>query len=361
MSKSIHLPGLNGLRALAALSVLWGHIYLPSMGNWGLGGSEMTLPVVADGVTLFFVISGFLITYLLLNEQQKSLTVNIPKFYMRRILRIWPIYFVYLIVALTLTASWGEWGLGYYLLFAANVPFILSVGIWPIAHYWSIGVEEQFYLFWPWLVKWTKGKGRRLLVLALSVCMAWLACKFGAYLLWGTGTVYRFFAVTRFDCMMIGAMGAILYYKRNTLFMNSFGNRWIGAACLLAVTFSLPWAEYVPAPIRPQLLAVLSLGAIMGQVGCKPLISLENRVCDAIGKVSYGIYVIHPVMIWFASRAWSSCHPQMSAVWSNILIYSGMTLAVYAVAWVSYRYLESPFLKMKDRFAIVQSSSTMKR
>lgn len=360
MSKSIHLPGLNGLRALAALSVLWGHIYLPSMGDWGMAGREFILPVLADGVTLFFVISGFLITYLLLNEQAKSGTVNIPKFYMRRILRIWPIYFVYMLVALTATGTWGEGGLGWYLLFAANVPFILSVGIWPIAHYWSIGVEEQFYLFWPWLVRLTRGKTKRLLLLALAICGGWLVLKWGSYALWGTGYVYRFFAVTRFDCMMLGAMGAILYYKRNPLFMKTFGNRWVGAASLVVLTFSLPWADMLPAPIRPQVLAVLSLATLMGQVGCRPVISLENRVCDSVGKVSYGIYVIHPVMIYFASMAWRQWGIEMPAGWCNVLIYCGMTLAVYAVAWVSYRYWESPFLKLKNKFAIVQSSSSMK-
>lgn len=360
MSKSIHLPGLNGLRAIAALSVLWGHIYLPSMGNWGMAGREFTLPVVSDGVTLFFVISGFLITYLLLNEERKSRTVNIPKFYMRRILRIWPIYYVYMVLALTLTGLWGDGHVWWYVFFTANIPFIFSLGIWPIAHYWSIGVEEQFYLFWPWLVRLTKGKMRRLMTLALGVCLGWLACKMASYLVWGTTAVYRFFAVTRFDCMMLGAMGAILYYKRNPLFMKTFGNRWVGTVSLVALMFSLPWAEYIPAPIRPQVLAVLSLATIMGQVSGRPVISLENRLCDSVGKISYGIYVIHPLMIYFASQAWRQWAPEMNTLWSNVLIYCGMTIAVYVVAWLSYRYLESPFLRLKNRFAIVQSSSTMK-
>lgn len=101
MSKSIHLPGLNGLRAVAALSVMWSHTFQDTFGDWGTVGFK--LPVVADGVTMFFVISGFLITYLLLNEQEKSQTVSIPKFYMRRILRIWPIYYAYMAIALIVT------------------------------------------------------------------------------------------------------------------------------------------------------------------------------------------------------------------------------------------------------------------
>lgn len=144
-NKSIHLPGLNGLRAIAALSVMWSHVFQYTFGNWGIKGCA--LPVVADGVTLFFVISGFLITYLLLNEQKESNRVSIPKFYIRRILRIWPIYYLYLVIALTVTSTWNDPCIWYYIFFGANIPFVLSIGIWPIVHYWSIGVEEQFYMF----------------------------------------------------------------------------------------------------------------------------------------------------------------------------------------------------------------------
>ena len=99
--KAIHLPGLNGLRALAALTVLWGHVFQKDFGDWGIEGMELPL-LRFDGVTLFFVISGFLITFLLLNEMEKSGTVSIPKFYMRRVLRIWPFYYLFMVVTLLL-------------------------------------------------------------------------------------------------------------------------------------------------------------------------------------------------------------------------------------------------------------------
>lgn len=72
---------------------------------------------------------------------------------MRRILRIWPIYYVYMATALIITSTWNDSNIWYYFFFGANIPFIMTTGIWPIVHYWSIGVEEQYYLFWPWLVK----------------------------------------------------------------------------------------------------------------------------------------------------------------------------------------------------------------
>lgn len=359
MTNSIHLPGLNGLRAIAALSVMWGHTFQSDFGDWGVKG--FSIPFVADGVTLFFVISGFLITFLLLNEQKISNNVSIPKFYLRRILRIWPIYYAYMIVALCVTGIWHDSNLWFYGFFAANIPFILMAGIWPIVHYWSIGVEEQFYLFWPWLVKLTRGRHSHLLLIAAVLCGLWLLCKWGCYLVWGTTIAYRFFAVTRFDCMMIGAMGAILYFNRNSAFMKTIGNRWVGLVCLLVLAFSALWANHVPAPMRAQVIALLSLVAIMSQLTAKPVISLENKLCDTVGKVSYGIYVIHPLMIFVLSSLYLKFGVQMPSVWATIIIYCALTVIVCIVAYLSYHYFESPFLKMKDRFAVVHSQNSMKK
>jgi len=357
MNKGIHLPGLNGLRAVAALSVMWGHTFQPTFGNWGTKG--VTLPVVADGVTMFFVISGFLITYLLLNEERESHNVSIPKFYMRRILRIWPIYYVYLVIALTVTASWNEPNMGYYLFFGANIPFILTAGIWPIVHYWSIGVEEQFYLFWPWLVKLTKGKYRWLLGLAIGLCCIWLICKWGIYFTWGTTVAYRFFAVTRFDCMMIGAIGAILYFTKNKSFNGLLGNSIVGTACLILLFFSQTWADHIPAPIRPQLLALLALVCIMNQLH-NPIINLENRICDFVGKISYGIYVIHPLLIFILSSLYCNNRICLPSYVEVALIYIVVTSVTILIAWLSYRFFETPFLRLKSRFAIVHSQNSMR-
>ena len=357
MPQSIHLPGLNGLRAIAALSVMWGHTFQSDFGDWGVEGFR--LPSVADGVTLFFVISGFLITYLLLHEQEQSRTVSIPKFYMRRILRIWPIYYLYLLIAVFATSTWHDTNIWYYCFFSANIPFVLSVGIWPIVHYWSLGVEEQFYLFWPWLAKLTKGKTKRLLTIAVIVCVAWLVCKWGIYLVYGTNTAYRFFAVTRFDCMMIGAIGAILYFMKSKLFTNILMNRTLGFVCFLLLLFSLTWIDVIPAPIRPQLIAILSIVCIASQLK-SPIINLENRMCDFVGKISYGIYVIHPLLIFGFSSLYKGGSIQLPTAVVPILIYCIITAATILIAWLSYKFFESPFLQLKNRFAIVHSQNSMK-
>lgn len=308
---------------------------------------------------MFFVISGFLITYLLLNEQEKSHDVSISKFYMRRILRIWPIYYVYMAIALIVTHTWNDPSIWYYCFFGANIPFILAVGIWPIVHYWSIGVEEQFYLFWPWLVKGSHGKTKKLLASAAILCVVWLLCKWGIYLVWGATTAYRFFAVTRFDCMMLGAIGAILYHTRNKWFNRWFGNKVVGIICLIVLLFSQPWADFVPAPIRTQVIALLSLVCIMSQLHT-PVINLESRGFDFVGKISYGIYVIHPLLIFLLSGLYRNIGFNLPNGIATAFIYVTITLATILLAWLSYRFFESPFLQLKNRFAIVHSQNSMK-
>lgn len=356
MTNNIHLPGLNGLRAIAALSVMWGHVFQSDFGNWGVKG--FSLPVVADGVTLFFVISGFLITYLLLNEQAKACTVNIPKFYLRRILRIWPLYYAYMIVALTIAGCWHDPKIWFYGFFAANIPFILTASIWLIVHYWSLGVEEQFYLFWPWLVKLSKGRINRLLAIATTLCVTWLMCKWGTYLIAGTGTVYRFFAVTRFDCMMLGAIGAILYYTGNKPFNIVFGHRTVGVVSLMLLFFSAIWIALFPAPVRPQVIAMLSLVCIVSQLH-NPIVNLENKVCDFVGKISYGIYVIHPLLIFLLSSLYRRYALQLPHGVDIIFIYLAITSVTILTAWLSYRFFESPFLRLKNRFAVVHTQNSM--
>ena len=175
----------------------------------------------------------------------------------------------------------------------------------------------------------------------------------------GTTVAYRFFAVTRFDCMMLGAVGAILYFTNNVFFSRIFQNRVLGLVCFLLLLFSQPWAGFIPAPFRPQVFAVLSLVCIVSQLK-RPVINLENKVCDFVGKISYGIYVIHPLLIYLLSTLYRNVNLPLPRSLSIVLIYCIVTAVTIFVAWISYRFFESPFLKMKNKFAVVKSRNSMK-
>lgn len=362
-SKKIHLPGLNGLRAIAALSVLWGHCFQKTFGDWGIPSWQ--LPIDIDGVTIFFVISGFLITYLLLHEYRESASISISKFYLRRILRIWPIYYGYIAVVVVLLGICGQladiWNktLFYYGFFAANIPFVVAAGIWPIVHYWSIGVEEQFYLFWPWLVKYGT---KRLLLVACLVLLGWLLCKWGSYLMWGKCFAYKFFAVTRFDCMMLGAIGAIMYYRKHQLFLRVMTSNWVVLFSWGLLFTSYYYVRYIPAPIRPQFISLVALGLIMSQVAATPkIINLENKCFDFVGKISYGIYVIHPIVIFLLSKLYCKLSVDCRLPIQYGMIYFGTTIITIILAWISYTLYEKPFLRWKSRFAVVHSQNGIDR
>lgn len=361
---AVHLPGLNGLRALAALSVVVGHTFQDTFGNWGLPVPQQPQWWIADGVTLFFVISGFLISYLLLQELKHTDSVKVGAFYMRRILRIWPIYYAYILACILVMYLAGNVGdmwqpkLCFYTFFLANIPFLTASGIPLIVHFWSIGVEEQFYLFWPWLVKRYK---RSLLPMILVVLFVWLLCKYGSWALWtNKSVVYRFFSVTRFHCMMLGALGAVLYDRRNARFCACMTNKWIQVVVWIIFLASGLWLSYLPAVIRTEVIAVLSLVLVVGQVSGGIVINLENRYCDFVGKISYGIYVIHPLLIFCLSALYRRFQLGTSVLWLQYVgIYSVVIIATLIIATLSYNYFEKPFLRLKDRFSVVQSKSTI--
>lgn len=357
----VYLPGLNGLRAIAALSVVIAHISQKGIADFGLS-LIAELPMAGFGVTLFFVISGFLITFLLIKEFDKTNTIDVGKFYLRRIFRIWPIYYLFIVICFIVFLLTKEQQLLHntqmlwYVFFAANIPFIFKNGILILVHYWSIGVEEQFYLFWPGLVKLSKNK---LLITASALFVLFLILKLVFWYFFGNQSyLYRFVSVTRFHCMMIGAIGAILYLNKSKIIFK-LQNKFVQLiAWGVFITLGLN-IIYIPSVISHEIIAIASLSMIVGQISInKRLFSLENYFFDFIGKISYGMYVIHPLLVYLLSRLYK--HLDIYIPLKYFLVYSSVIGLTVFFAWVSYRYFETPFLKLKAKFTIVKSSNSMR-
>jgi len=364
--KAIYFPGLNGLRAIAALTVLWGHVFQIDFADWGVS-NVLNIPIFGGGVTLFFVISGFLITYLLLEEKQQTTDISIPKFYFRRILRIWPLYYAFIAICILVLYLFGQetsiinGRLWFYILLMANVPFASHVGLPLIVHLWSIGVEEQFYLFWPWVVKHSE----RLLRYAIIICIVMVIAKYTTYCVsickFGIGggkyLIYRLLSVTRFQCMMVGAIGAILF-NRQSKFIMFFCKKYIQILLWIFLIAFPFYSKCMPSVTIDEFIAIVSLGLIVGQVSSRGVINLENRVCDFIGKISYGIYVIHPLLLFLLSKLWKSLDFQWPALLQCVAIFTLSISLTVLVAFLSYRYFEGIILRYKTRFAVVDSSNS---
>jgi peptidoglycan/LPS O-acetylase OafA/YrhL len=356
-SNKVYLKGINGLRAIAALSVVISHTLMPEFGDFGLK-TLFRVPLAGFGVTLFFVISGFLITYLLLIEKNIGV-VDVRKFYIRRILRIWPIY--YLIILLTILATFyfkselneiATTNLLWYIFFTANIPFILSNGIPLLVHFWSIGVEEQFYLLWPWVFK-LKIKSIQKLIIFLIIIL--IAVKIAAWVFLGNQSIlYRSISVTRIHCMLIGSLGAIYYFNDSIYFIKIFINKWTEIFAWLSLLLT-SIGLHLPAPISHEFFALISLILVISQIkSLNPIINLENSIMNFLGKISYGMYVYHVLIIF--SVAELSRHIPVHPLLKYPATYASVLFLTIVISTISYEYFESFFLKLKIKYSVILSS-----
>lgn len=356
--KSIYLPGLNGIRAIAAISVIVSHIGLNlklyELKNFG-GYS-----LASFGVTMFFALSGFLITYLLLLEKQKTKTIAIKKFYFRRVLRIWPLYYFYLLIALLVTGFYFNKYSWMYFFLLPNIPFAINAAsIFPatlphIAHYWSVGVEEQFYAFWPWIVKYSK----KILLSLVAFALLFFLLKITLTLAHAPSFLITLLHYTRFGCLAMGGIAAYLLISKNQIFLNIVQNRLTEILSWLVFIFIMINKFHFFSILDHEVVTISTLIIIVNQVNnSKKMISLENKVFDYLGKISYGLYIYNPLIIYLLSFVLKRFLTD-NFLFNLIMIYSITIAVVILISHISYFYFETWFLKFKNKFAVVKSKSS---
>lgn len=362
----VYLEGLNGIRAMAAMAVIISHITL-SLHRFDLDpylfgsfddGNPRGLDMAGYGVSMFFALSGFLITFLLLKEKQDRSKINVRKFYVRRILRIWPLYYAYLLLCLVyfliFSVDFSADVVFWYVFFGANIPFILQSALPLLAHYWSLGVEEQFYLFWPWVVKISNS---RLLYVSLILTAILIGTKICLHIFMPHTVVEQILEVTRFQCMLMGGVTAILFFSNHRWFLNPATSTIVQMGCWLCLGLVAINKFHIASFLDNEILAAVTCLIIVGQVTKKGLINLENNIMDFLGKISYGTYVIHPMIIMLGSKFINLKGMDGPAIY--ILLYIVLLSATVIVSFASYQYLEKPFLKLKaKRYSVITTSGT---
>jgi peptidoglycan/LPS O-acetylase OafA/YrhL len=375
----IYFPNLNGLRFIAALLVIIHHTE-QIKGIYGLPnrfGNPFVNIIGELGVILFFVLSGFLITYLLLEEEHRTGTIVIQNFYVRRILRIWPLYFLTVALALAVFPNISMFLLpGYeraeiykhlsgkiilYLFFLPNLVSPVYSVVPYASHTWSIGTEEQFYLTWPALLKFIK---KHRLLLMLGIVLGYL---FVARALYSGRTDFlsykyeigEFWKVFNIDCMAIGGFFALLLHGKHQV-LKFFQNKYF---FYVALVFT---SVLIARGIRFPVLSIHDLhfeflykefysiwfGIIILNFASNPdiRISLEARIFKYLGKISYGLYMYHPASIVLALNI-----ALLFKTTSNLFIYPLTLAIVILVASISYKFFEAYFLKFKGKFSIIAS------
>ncbi len=376
--KPLHFVPLDTLRFFAAIMVVFHHVFdgwigwyrIPGKLSDGAGGWSKTGEVVNTvsanatfGVDLFFLISGFLITYLLLREKNDTGKINLPRFYVRRILRIWPLYFF--VVAITpFLVSWLRGSLTVpeprYLptmLFYNNFD-TMSTQSWgfPFAHFWSICIEEHFYLVWPLLVLLVPV--RRLPVVLVSVIA--LSVGFRAWAFYHSGNAW--FAIylhtlARIDVMAMGGLGAWLYFHRPVAFsMPPYLRLFLFAA--LAFLFMYDgynaWPDVFEACFKKFIYLALA-GLLMANYIFSPTALFRfgpKHVFTYLGRCSYGIYIWGNILVPLViTKFMWRFFPE-----GNSYVYwLAMVGGTIGIAVISYELIEKPFLKLKSRFAVIRT------
>lgn len=369
-SHKIYFPNLNGLRFIAAVLVIIHHIeQLKSLFNIPNAWDNPFILVAGKlGVILFFVLSGFLITYLLLEEEKQTGGINIKNFYVRRVLRIWPLYFLIIAIAFFILPSINFFHIPnlsdrlqenfftlfiFFIFFIPNIALVMFPPVPYAATLWSVSVEEQFYIVWPIIFKWIKHKEFALYFIIIS----YLALKFGIieyslkhFFHWKviqifTSVWYNF----SIDCMAIGGLFALYAHKQSKA-LTYISNKWAQIFILLLTTSLIGFGITIPY-LHYEVYALL-FSMIIYNLAVNPqsIINLEYKPLHYFGKISYGLYIFHPIAIVAIIKVL-----QIFSIQSNIAIYSLSILLTIAFSSFSYHYFELFFIKLKTKFSEIIS------
>ncbi len=373
VQRRFYQPELDGLRFYAFVGVFVCHslplddqfyrrLHMPMPWMWGAfirsGGA---------GVDLFFALSAFLITSLLLRERETTGGISLRLFYIRRALRIWPLYF--LVVALGVVFAHTGSSQSFRWFYYQRLPwyyvggYLLFVGNWVYAVFgaaesicaplWTVSIEEQFYLIWPAIMKGLERRG--ILIAGILTFLLSTASQVGIVLAGANRNYIEYGSASRFNSLAVGILLALwaprlatLPTSRVRLLLLAGGlTAWIGS-------YSARFTDQPgPASMRAVLVRLtvsLASGAILW--GCLHSRSklLTGDWVVRLGKISYGLYMFHFMGIVLVQTLF---HPVSRP---ELLGTKALAFVVtVVVAFASYRWFESPFLRLKDRFTTVLS------
>lgn len=351
------VKSLDGLRAIAILMVTAGHTFWTLPASVGSNTMAQLFCNAALGVQIFFVISGYLITKLLLLEREKTGKINIRDFYIRRALRIFPVFFLYILVLIILKYSLVPDIFTDYKLILFAVLYLWNYkqyfikesvtdhGNFHMAHFWSLSMEEQFYLLWP--VVFIKNNKERLIKITIIMMFIIPVIRVAGYFLMpGSRAEATIMLHTAGDTIIMGCFGALLeqtacfkerlikILSSNLLIIVVFGFLFIISPLLgihlkgiytltvgqslnnLCILILLFWTVYIPSRISSV---------------------LNSKVLVHIGVLSYSLYIWQAIFMSHKINFWTNHFPQ------NIFF-------SFAAGFISYYLIEKPILRLKNRF-----------
>lgn len=350
-----HIVQLDGLRFFAVLMVMVGHWL-----QWQWTHPILTKLPLVHGVTLFFVLSGFLITRILLTYrdtydiEKKNKIVLIKNFYVRRFLRIFPIYYLLLLFLFLIDFQGTRKLFPWLITYTINIyQSIHTVYVGQFNHFWSLAVEEQFYLFWPFVLLFVKP--RKTFLIIIFIILLALAVRMYLYLCLGKWMAASFFTLS---CMYSLGLGALLAYiniykpKTEDLLSKPI---WLylaivfyGCSLLMQHALNIDWYKVIFDDFFFSLVAFFMIvRASRNEFKGVAKMILENRCVVYSGKISYGLYVYHTFIPFMGYAAFGSLGFPIVNLYMFFIVAFLMT---YLVSSVSWELIESPINKLKVKF-----------
>lgn len=348
--KLTHFKELDGIRAIAALMVMFFHFF---QGADGSGALFLLIKKYAifgqTGVSLFFVLSGFLITRILLNTKQGP--SYFKNFYLRRALRIFPLYYLFLIFFYFLIPVFEHSSFIpfnqqiYFWVYLQNIATTFN---WPNngpGHFWSLAIEEHFYLFWPLLIYFLDNKKIKIaifFIIAVAAITRLLLIRYNYEVF--------YFTLSRMDELAVGALLAIWEVEGKLKPGNS--RKFILMFCLIIIPTIALWVFTTGQGIDIIQISkfILLSFCYFSLIGLSITIKESNwikkilkfNVLSYTGKISYGLYVYHPLCFWLLTKHFKI---------NSLLVSFVLSFAFcYLIASISYYFFEAKFLKLKSKF-----------
>ena len=371
------LPELDALRLLA-FAMVWTCHSLPSgdeclahgAPGWTASGVELLRETGNLGVPIFFVLSAFLITELLRREAARTGTIALRNFYLRRVLRIWPLYGGVLAIYAVLGTRFH----GFHIEAGRLLASALMAGNWYIAWHpglltplralWSVSVEEQFYAVWPVLARLATRKvfvGACIGLMALGQLALVYLARPGA-----SGSMLHVTAwvnsLVEFQYFALGALLALILGGRDLRRLRPAARMVAGFAAAAAMFAAAGWFHVRHAQPSHTAFSLCAGYAVAG-LGCALLVvavlhvpaGIVPPLVQKLGKISFGLYVFHETGFFFASSLLRHLPTPHSFGWGLALNKSVALLLTIAMALLSYHFWERPFLRLKERFTTVRS------
>jgi peptidoglycan/LPS O-acetylase OafA/YrhL len=348
-----HIKQLDAIRAIAVILVLIWH---------GFPATHLInrVPNGAIGVNMFFVLSGFLITRILMEDKIKAEKFDLPRlmvfknFFFRRALRIFPLYYLVIFVLWIANGYEGsniEPNIGYFLTYTSNFYYYRLQG-WDgmLSHTWTLAIEEQFYLVWPWIMLFIN---RKFLMPLIACCIA-------------TGIIVQYIIAQPFGellpytCLHAFGMGGLLAWIM--VFRPSALPRVYGILSKLSIVVGLillaeiilaNW-QLVPVRLATTVLTGWLITFILykgNQVSWPFSLVLNNKPLIFLGKISYGIYLYHPIIPRYTLSTLTDLNKHIPVLGDHLLFIEQNTLVIL-VACISWFLIERPILALKKYFVL---------